>query len=247
MFTQIREPDPHFSAFYEDNSILIQFILEEFIHSYLLTSQIRTLIQNRADPNQAFDALPPSLVEILGRLVGSLPHNESSRWTKGHLVKFKEYCDQYSRNSAHQNKQHAHLHMAAHQALQTAIHNLELLNSLHINPQHQKDDIAILLLPVRRALHTLQIRFDQICRYLPRIVSTYWNNENVILCLLRKRGLLSEIYGDNFLFKRFKWPIKSFPELFRLLVQRYEARGFEALLPTIQQLYQVEDATHDAL
>lgn len=238
MFTQIREPDHHFSAFYEDNALLIQFILEEFVQFYQLIFQMKILIQDNLNSKQTLNSLSSSLVQILGRLVGYLPQQSRSplsRWTKGSLTKFKEYCEQFSHNSSHQNQVHFNLHMASHQAWLTAIHNLELLNSLYISAYTKKPKAILLFQSFQRAFHSLQMRCNQISRYIPRVMSAYWNNENVILCLLRKRALLDKIYGSDFLYKRFKWPITT-PELIQLLVQRYQARGFEALLPTIQHI-----------
>ncbi len=238
MFTQIRRPDHHFSAFYEDNSLLIQFILEEFVQSYQLTSQMKILIQESLKSKEGLNSLASSLIQILGQLVGYLPQQERfpfSRWTKGSLTKFKEYCEQFSHNSSHQNKLHFNLHMASHQAWLTAIHNLELLNSLHISSYTPNSRTILFFHPLQRAFHSLQLRFTQISRYIPRVMHAYWNNENVILCLLRKKALLTEIYGSDFLYKRFKWPMKT-SDLSQLLVQRYQARGFEALLSSIQHI-----------
>jgi hypothetical protein len=242
VLTQIRGPDQHFSAFYEDNSILIQFVVEEFIQSYQLTSQIKTLIQERLDSTETLTPFSLSLIQILDQLVGCLHQQERSslsRWTRGSLTKLKEYCEQFSHNSSHQNKQHVNLHMAVHQAWITALHNLQLLNSLYTNPYIPNSGAILCLLPLKRAFHSLQMRFNQISRYIPRILSDYRGNENVIFCLLRRKNLLTEIYGSDFLYKRFKWSIKT-PEMSELLIKRYQARGFEALLPTIQHLFESE-------
>ena len=247
MFTQIPGPDQHFSAYYEDNSILIQFIMVEFVQTYQLTLQIKKLIQENLDSPQISSELFPSLIQILGQLTGCLSQHERSafsRWTKGSLTKFKEHCEQFSRNSSHQNKQHVSLHMAAHHAWLTAIHNFELLNSLYTNPYTQNPKTLLHLFPLKRSFHILQNRINQIIRYIPHVMNDYWNNENVILCLLRKRAQFTEIYGSDFLYKRFKWPVKI-KELIQLLVLRYQARGFEALLPTIQQILDSEAMLYD--
>lgn len=246
MFTQISGPHHHFSAYYEDNSLLIQFMMVEFIQTYQLTFQIKTLIHEHLDSNEKSNSVLHSLSHILGQLVGHFPHqgrSSFSRWAKGSLTKLKEYAEQFSRNSSHQNKQHVNLHMATHQAWLTALHNLELLNSLSMNPYTPNSDAILLLLPLKRTFNTLQIRFNQVIRHIPRVMREYWNNENVILCLLRKRAQFIEIYGSDFLYKRLKWPVKT-KELAQLLVERYQARGFEALLPTIQQILDSQEA-HD--
>lgn len=243
VLTQIGRPNHHFSAFYEDNSILIQFIVEEFIHSYQLTFQIKTLIQERFDSTERLNSLSLSLIQILGQLIGCLHHQERSslsRWTRGSLTKFKEYCEQFSRNSSHQNKQHINLYMAAHQAWLIATYNLELINSLYTNPSIPDSKSILFLLSLKRALQNFQMRFNQISRYIPRILNEFWNNENVIYCLLRKKDLLAEIYGYDFLYKRFKW-LKKTSDAIELLISRYQARGFEALLPSIQHLFESEE------
>lgn len=245
MFTQFREPNHHFSAFYEDNSILIQFIVEEFIQSYHLIVQIKSLIQKRLDSNQTLDSLFDSIIPILGQLVGGFSQQERppfSRWSRGPLTKFKEYCEQFSRNAAHQNKKHVNLHLAAHQTWLKALYNFELLNSLHINPYTPNTKSILFLLSLKRAFHSFQTRFDQISRLLPQVLNEYANNENVILCLFRKKDSLSEIYGRHFLYKRFKYPVKS-SELMEFLIKRYQMRGFEALFPTIQHLFESKETT----
>jgi len=137
VLTQIREPNAHFSPFYEDNSILIQFILEEFIHVHQSILQIKKLLQQSIDSTEPLPPLSLSLIQIFEKLVGSPPHQERSslsRWTRGSLTKFKEYSEHFSRNSSYRNKQHVNLHLAAHHAWLRAIYNLEILNSLYSNP-----------------------------------------------------------------------------------------------------------------
>jgi hypothetical protein len=247
--TKNRGPGHHFSAFYEDNALLIQFVVNEFIQSYQLTLKIKLLVQEHLDSHPPSDALIFGLIQILGQLVGCPPQQERpssiSHWTKGPLTKFKEHCEQFSRNSLHQNKQHVDLHMAAHQAWLISLHTLELLNSLTLNPYVANPKTILFLSPLKRAFQHLQIRINQIIRYIPRIMNVYWNNENVLLCLLRKKELLTEIYGPDFLHKRFKWPLKT-AELIQLLIERYQARGFDSLLPTIQQLLVSKEILYDA-
>jgi len=242
MLTEIRDPDSCFSPFYENNSLLIQFILEEFIESYQLVFQIKTLIQKRLNFNQTLDSLSSSLIHLLSQLIGSPPKHERysfSRWTKGPLTKFKEYAEQFSRNSRHQNRMHIHLHISTRQAWVKAIHNLELLDYLYVNPCPPNPKAVLFLIPLKHALKTLQVCFNQISRYIPRIVNAYWDDENILLFLLRKKALLAKIYGNDFLYQEFKWPIKG-SELIQLLTERYQTRGFEALLPVIQELSQEE-------
>lgn len=243
MLTEIQASNRHFNTFYQDNSLLIQFITVEFLQIYHLTYQIKALIQDRLDSLANAETFISSLTEMLTRLVGYLPQQERSslsHWTKGSLTKLKEYCEQFSHNSFHQNKEHIHLHMAAYQVWLAAIHHMELLNSLHINPYLPQSDVIVLMLPIKRAFNALELRFNQVIRSIPRVFSDYYDNENVVLFLLRKRSQLTEIYGVDFLYKRFKWQ-KKIKELILFVKQRYQARGFEGLLSTIQLMQDAED------
>jgi hypothetical protein len=222
-------------------------MVSEFVQTYQLTIQIKSLIQEHLNSTQILYTVYPSLIQTLGQLIGCFPHQERSslcRWTKGSLTKLKEYCEQFSRNSLHQNKQHVHLHMATHQTWLTAMHNLELLNAIDINSFNENSDINSFLQTLKRAFNTLIIRFNQVIRTIPRVLNSFWNNENVMLCLLRKRTEFIEIYGSDFLYKRFKWPVKT-KELVQLILQRYRERGFEALMPTIQQMIDSTEALDD--
>lgn len=240
MLTQIQGPDRHFSAFYKDNAILIQFMIDEFIRSHQLIFQIKTLIQKHLDSIQGLKSLSISLIQILGQLIGSPSQHEhcfQSSWTKGSLTKFKEYSEQFSRNSDHQNKQYVNLQNAAQQAWMIAVNNFEFLSSLSENSYPQNPPSMLFLHPLERAFNRLQRSMHQISRYIPRITSAYWNNENVILYIVRRKSALEEIYGSNFFYKSFKLPMKMH-ELIEMLIKRYQARGFESLLPTIQYLFE---------
>lgn len=246
MFTQFPGPDHHFSAYYENNSLLIQFMMGEFIQTRQLTLRIKSLIHEHLESEEKFYAIYPSLIQTLRELIGSSARHEQhsfSLWSNGSLTKLKVYCEQFSRNSSHQHKRHINLHMATHQAWLSAMHNLELLNSLCI-ASYKNPETVLPLISLKRTFNTLQIRFNQIVRSLPRVLNDYKSDENVILCLLRKRDQLIEIYGEDFL-QRFKWPFKS-KELVQLLVERYQVRGFEALVPTIQQIFETKEGCCDS-
>ncbi len=243
MSTQIQGPNHHFKAFYKDDSLLIQFIIVEFIQTYQLALQIKTLVQEYIDSIQTSDHAYTSLFQKFGQLIGSLSKQEYfSQWTQGSLTKLKEYCEQFSLNSKHQNESHIHLNRAVYQAWLTAMHHFELLNALKPNKAQKK---AYLLISFKRSCHHLQTRFNQVMRYIPRAMMTYWDNENVALCLLRKRTQLAAIYGADFLSKRFKWPIKL-DEMISLVIQRYQKRGFDPLLPMIKNIVLEKEMAYDA-
>lgn len=238
MLTQIRESNHHFAPFYQDNSILIQFVIEEFIHVYQLISKFNHLNQISETENP----LSNSLIPVLKDLIGGGDHEElssSSHWARGSLTKLKEYCEQFSCNSSHQHKHSMHLHMAAHQTWLMAMHSFELLKSLHGNGCTHCFGNKLISHSLKRSIQRLLMRFNQLSRYILRALGDYGNNENVIYCLLRKKELLSEIYSEDFLYKCFKGTKKE-SHLIDMLLSRYQNRGFETLLPSIQTLCESE-------
>lgn len=238
VFTHIRGQNKDFSAFYKDNSILIQFLIEEFIRSFQLNFQINRLLEDQLGSSQNISTICTPCLRILLQLIGHPSQQEkslASLWTKGPLTRFKEYCEHFSSNTFHQNKEHVNLHIATQHAWLMAVYIFELLNSYATNPS------ILFLMPLKRAFNLLQKRFNQIGKYIPRVTSAYWKNENVILCLLHKKNILEEIYGLESLYKWFKWPEKT-ADLNKMLVERYRLRGFQDILPIIQSLFAKEEA-----
>lgn len=231
----------YFNAYYEDNALLIQFIVVEFIQTYHLISEVEDLSKDSLDSIQTIENLLSSLTLIFIELVGSHTQQEGlslTLWTKGCLSKLKEYCEQQSRNTDHQDEHHVTIHMAVHQVWLIALHNLELLNALHPT-EIKSPKSAFLLLSLKRNIKSLQTRFKQVVQSIPRLIINFWDNENVLLYLLREKPQLMEIFGSDFLYKKLKCPIKS-NHYVQLLIQRYLARGFDSLPPKILEVLATE-------
>lgn len=224
-----RKPDNHFSAYTHDNALLIQFIIMEFVHIHPLIFNLKKLTLKKLKKD--FPLVAEELKGILAPLIEFHPQTHTrSAGTRGSLSRLKDYCEKFAHNCPQAEKLHIDLHMAAHQALLFAIHTLELLNrATHPSTNHDSD-----LQPLKLSLDNLLKRFKLVSKSIPPLFSPYLSNENVLLCLLRIKAQLSEIYGPNFLKKPFKSLLKE-EELSHFLMSRYKERGFESLLPTIQQ------------
>lgn len=236
MSTQIRTPEHKFRSYCKDNSLLIQFMIVEFVHTAQLTAKLSVLSEEYFSAKKPSLSGLPHLKQGVAQLLCNYPQQNSSshsRWTKGPLTKLKEYCQIFSCNSSHQNKPQINLHMAAHQALLNTVHLHELLNSLTVNPSIPNSGTLLNLLPIRRTFDTFQARMNQVIRYFPSVLHPFWTNENVLLCLLRKRSWFLDIYGPDFFDKRFKCPVKA-KELYQFLTQRFQERGYDSLIPMIQ-------------
>ena len=238
--------EPCFHAYHADNAILIQFIISEFVQITPLIHKIHAFFpQPRESSSTPTNHEVPLLVQSTRQLIGLLPHREHPSFpygTTGPLTKLKSYCEQFARNSLHRHPSHLALHKAACQTWLAAIHGMELLNAWQVELRDVVNPSAIF--PLKRSFDKLKIRFNQLTRSLPRVIRDYRQNENVLLCLLRKKEALSDIYGSEFLYTHFKWPLQA-QELAQWVIQRYRGRGFEALQSTILQLFENQDSCDD--
>jgi hypothetical protein len=235
VLTKIKGPNQHehFNPYYKNNPVLIQFVITEFVTTHQLVCQIKRLSIKDLQSTLALEECIQSLFQYVNQLLGSAVNHEHpaiSRWTKGPLTKLKNYCEQFSKNTQNQNKCHLDLYNYVHQAWLSAVENLELLNILQESltiPFPQSAFIA-----TKRALNQLDTRLNHIAKQIPRVLSAYKDNENVLFFLLRKKEHLSEIYGSDFISKIFKCFSRKSTQL---IVQRYLERGFAHLLPAIHQ------------
>jgi len=236
VFSQIRCPNHHYSSYSEDNSLLIQFMIVEFIHTAQLSNKLKCLIQKHLKTNQSLIPIFPDIKQIIEQLIREHPRREGSDsfpGAKGSLAKLKEYCGFFSHNSSHQNKHHLHLHLAANQALLTALHIQETLTAVPLNVHENKRTTSSF--PIKGAITIFQNKINQIIRRFPQALTAFWDNENVVFCIFRLRQSFIDIYGTDVIAQQFKTPAET-KQLMELLCERYRERGFDSLIPTIHQL-----------
>ncbi len=224
----------HFNAYYHDNSLLIQFVVTEFVHTHQLSLQIRQWAHTQLQSSDMEESCIIPLLGYMSQLLGTMSHQDKlsiTHWTKGPLTKLREYCEQFSRNELHRDKKGMLLHQYVQQAWLSALQNLDLLKQIQ-EPQFPPLSASICQ-SVKRRLFQLDRQLKLIAQQLPRVVKSYHNNENVLFFLLRKSGLLSQVYGPYFMKDIFKAAFKKEQDWISLLTHRYTERGFQHLLPFI--------------
>lgn len=224
MLTQIKKPKQHFSTYYHDNSLLVQFILSEFIATHQLFCQIKDLTETALESAQSLQ----SLFESLNRLIGLVYDNERFmifQWTKGPLTKLNHYCKQFYKNAHYQNKHNLALYNYVHKTWLSVLQIWEFLHAFQVT-QMPKSAIS----KIKRTIKYLNTCISQMAKYISRIIPPFNNDENVIFFFFRRKTQLEEIYGIDFIDKVFKM---SANESLQLLIQRYVQRGFDHLISSI--------------
>lgn len=223
VLTQTKKHNRQLTSYYANNSLLIQFILSEFIEVYQIAAQIQSLVNS----TQTDQALFRSLTQLLG-LGAESERYMVSRWTKGPLVKLHHYCRQFYENGNLEDRNHLVLYNYVHKTWLAALYNWELLHA------YQKNKMPPSTLEmIQRSLKQLMSRIKQMAKHISRVMRSFAQDENVIYFLFRKRKPLDEIYGVDFIDKVFKM---TPTELLQLLLQRFTQRGFDHLIPSTQSV-----------
>lgn len=231
MLTKIKTNNPHFNTYYQDNSLLIQFVILEFMSTFNFASHIQSITDQCFESEKSLEQFIPTLSDYFHKLLGTFSDHDrpGSTWTKGPLTKLRNFCCQFSKNRKEENN--LILYTSVHQTWISALHNLEILNaSMHSHSEN------INLLIIKRNLNYFFTRLNSISKHLPRVLTSFYDNENVMFFLFRKKDQLAEVYGPHFLKKLFKASVKQSThkqDTIQLLMQRYIKRGFGHMISTI--------------
>ncbi len=224
MLTTSVSQNQHFNAYYLDNTLMIQFVISEFISTTQLAEKLKSLTDQYLQSKIKFDKASTQLYETLSILVGTRLDRKQlafSRWTQGPLTKLKEFCEQYYRNGGVKNEVIESLHTHVYQAWIDALQNIEILNTMQIGLG--KETLA----NVKQNFSNLFNSLNCLTKSIPQFLKDNIDNEYVIFFLLRKKEDLVHIYGVSFVNKLLKSRKVS------QLVQSFTDRGFENILPLI--------------
>jgi hypothetical protein len=228
VLTKLNGSNQHFNAYYHNNRLLVQFIISEFILTYRHIQTLEPL--ETYDSQESLQSLFDSLHALL-RSDQDTQRPSSSLWIRGPLVKLKDYAEQFSLNTNHQDKQGLLLYTYVHQTWLTGLHALELTHALLSHKTLVANKLTnSVLLNINRILKQLRNRLKTITKQIPRVLAQYRKDETVLFFLLRKKELLLEIYGSDFISKILKPSLKLKKDPSELVRERYAQKGFEHVL-----------------
>ncbi len=208
-----------------DNAILLQLALVAFIENFQVTTKIKSLTTNE---NCCTDNILPLFNFLVNEhttfpilFFSSINHNNS-------LKKLKIYCEQIVNNIGYENFVYQNLYNIVSQLVLSVLHIIELFKEKQLLKNSKINSYG------QTEFSLFWNYFNQLTIFFPKIFHGYWDNENVIFCLMRHKEILIEIYGKDFLKQHFASPF-SIQQILTLLLERYSKRGFESVLPSIRQ------------
>lgn len=201
----------HFSAYFLDNRLLIQFIVAEFLTVYSQAYYLRQQSHLLASSPLLFDELLPQLTHSITMLQG-IPHENSRpwscQWRTGSLTKLKKYCEQLSVNSFHQNKVHFQMHKHVYRAWICCLHCFEMVKVSQPPPTPYTSTFRpILATPLHHSLVSMNGSLASASKLLLKALRQFDNDEIVLSFLQKRQHELCAIYGPD-VFSNFVSPKK---------------------------------------
>lgn len=202
--------------YYQQPSLLLQFILLDLAAAYQLILRLEEFVSNQSDDTlqQPIDSpLGKNMRERLFPLCGA----------EGHLEKLKQHCALLLCLLGLQEEVIS-LDRSAQQAGFLSTHCLELLPELTLQAW----------------LHTLdQLKQNvrQMALLIKQIVLQFHDDENLIFFLLRHQIALDTLYATAFVetILHEMFPEKNLMQVSDFLIMRYTQRGFDYLADQINQ------------
>lgn len=221
----------HVNSFHQNNSLLFQFILNEFLETFnemqkldiLCSRSLSPLLSHEIDCRQKdLHLMQESLIQLLGATKDCM-RLLSWNFKEGLLTKLRTYCTLFLLNADTDEKE-----LIAIQYYTDKIwHNChQAIDALHDLPQ----DYTSLFLALEKASTATQ----RLAKLIARLIPEFKHDENVIFYVLRNHELFDKTYGNRFTLKLFSkiFP-KGFEEGLLFLVKKYTERGFDNVLLVI--------------
>ncbi|HEV8051018.1 MAG TPA: hypothetical protein VGP47_00875 [Parachlamydiaceae bacterium] len=222
----------HVNSYHQNNSLLFQFILAEFLEAFTEIQRLDSLCSRTS--NLSSDELSCRQAEnnlhlihpVLTKLVGSTRDYMrlfSWNFSEGLLPKLRTYCALFLQNADTDEKELIAIQHYADKIWQNC---LQALDALHEVPQDRTQLFA--------SLEKSSSAMQRFAKLMTRLIHQFRNDENVIFYVLRNHKTFDKLYGNRFVIKLFSkiYP-KGLKEAHNLLITKFTDRGFENMLPSI--------------
>lgn len=219
----------------QNESLLFQFILSEFIDSYreiVAIHQIQLELHN--DFNVAkLELLKASMVKLVGC---SKSHMRLFSWNHedGMLARLKNHCLYLKEAISFQGKKVNHIlckmQFYINKAFIMCVKGLDLL---YLNEKVQITEKKIQ--NIHKFIDQIISPMQKFSKLAASVMEKFQKDENVLFFILRHKPDLDNLYGTQFVFKLINrmYP-KGIDQFSEFLVGRYKIRGFHHLIPKIR-------------
>lgn len=225
----------HVNSYHRDNSLLFQFILAEFLEAYTEIQKLDSLCSRTPTPlpkdelscRQAEKNLH-LIQEVLIKLVG--PTRDYMRlfswnFSEGMMSKLRTYCVLFLQNADTDEKE---LIAIQHYADKAWLNCVQAVDAFHEMPVDRHSLFS--------SLEKSSSAMHRFAKQIARQIHQFKNDENVIFFILRNHKIFDKLYGNRFVVRLFsKMYSKGMKDSVSFLNKKYVARGFDNILPAIEE------------
>ena len=224
------------NSYHQNNSLLFQFILVEFLEAYTEIQKLDALcsrtfvpLLNGEDACRETENKLPLIQQTLAKLVG--PTRDYMRlfswdFSEGLLSKLRTYCSLFLQNADTDEKELIAIQHYAEKIWHMCLQATEALQEI------PEDRPAVFI-----ALEKSSSAMQRFAKLIARLIHQFKDDENVIFFVMRNYKIFDKLYGARFIIKLFSkiYP-KGMKDVQQLLVKKYSERGFENVLPYIYNI-----------
>lgn len=233
-----------YHAFHHDDSLLAQFILSEFIEAYsasqTLANQVlefQSLFAKRntsAQKEEIFQKILKTTALLAG---ASHDYMRIFSWNleAGVLSKLNHYFALFSRQEEYASKQILDLYRQINQSWLICTQLHDLLFSLDgLSSKKWKSYVE----EISSLNNKVCSKIEKFAKHLPLIVSLFSKDENVIFFVVRHHEAFDRLFFSGYTYRLLsKVYANKVAEAEKMVLKQYRRRGFEQLLPIIQEKF----------
>lgn len=234
---------PVLNTIQTNSSLLFQFLLSDFLASFLDILRLDTLCHRRLLPfiektyNEHNQELIQEIEKILERLVGTKKDyikRFSSSMNEGNLSSFKKHCLLFSHQSESEVKELLALQHYADKTWQ----NCQLAVDALGDAPNKCAQLFAYLEKASSSMHRLG-------KLIARLIQQFREDENVVFFVLRHKESFDQAFGKRFITKLFgrMYP-KGLREVEHFLIKKYTARSFDNIIPVITRMFHELEASN---
>jgi hypothetical protein len=180
-----------------------------------------------------------ALEKALMRLVGSVqevPPPFVQADALGSLSRLRLYCHHFSGGDEQVDKDASKLHESITRALAATQQANQLLQAARMLVQKNRlPDVKKLYLALEKA----DMQMKRFSSLIPQIINSFSDDENVLFFIVRHSSELDDYYDCAFVFEALNTMFpKGADEACHFIIKKYKNRGFDKLLPIINEKIQ---------
>jgi len=219
---------------YQNGGLLFQFILEEFVQAFFQVQALCDTLEAFQEGHESKRCDLEALDLIDEKIFSLLTGSPQSPWSNGasSLSRLHEHCLLLSARASTLFPALLRLSRTIDRTVQEAVRCQQTLN------RGATDSIQAVIEGLSKRILKMDAHLKRAAKQILQCIEEFQEDENVVFFVLRRSEDLSQVLGREALSRRLKrMNPRGVTGLVVFLSERYRGRGFDHLVPQIEQLH----------